>query len=257
MKFYKYQANGNDFILIENVKGEVVLHQEKVKILCQRRIGIGADGLIILSDSTDFDFNFKIYNSDGQEASMCANGARIALYHCDFFWPRKKQCYSFKTKNGIYSGSVSKNLVSLKMVECFDEGKIDVSDLGELSCFYVNTGVPHTTIEVKNVDSVDVFSLGKKIRHDPRFLEGSNVNFFEILDEKLQKVKVRVYERGVEDETLSCGTGIYAISLHLQKYFGFKDTIYFETKGGNLNFNLGSKELEGEVELIFVGDTCE
>lgn len=225
--FYKYQGTGNDFILADNRKNEYSLTTEQIHRLCDRRFGIGADGLMLLNTRSGFDFEMKYYNSDGKEGSMCGNGARCITkfaYHLGIH----REMYRFVASDGVHESEIDPDgIVSLKMKDVRTIRKFH-------NDFVLDTGSPHYVRMVINVFDMDVFKKGSEIRHSKEFEEeGINVNFVEQLEEP-DKIAVRTYERGVEDETLSCGTGVTAAAIvcyHNEN--GFND-VEVKTLGGIL-----------------------
>jgi len=256
--FYKYQGTGNDFIILDNRNwSHTALTMDRVKFLCDRRFGIGADGLMLLNQKSGFDFEMKYYNADGRESSMCGNGGRCMVkfaYHLGMH----KNRYLFSAVDGSHEAEIDDDgTVSLKMV--------DVKDIQEYhSDFILDTGSPHYVKIVSDVMDYDVFHKGMDIRYNSEFAkEGINVNFVE--QKKADEIIVRTYERGVEDETLSCGTGVTASALVCyHNDVGYNDVTVI-TKGGRLvvefdRANDGSfhdiwlcgpaeKVFEGEIEL--------
>lgn len=203
LQFTKYQGTGNDFILADNRRGTVVLDQEQIAFLCHRRFGIGADGLMLLENENGYDFKMVYFNSDGRPSSMCGNGGRcIAAYARELGIISEKA--RFLASDGPHEVALTGDMISLKMQD------VKQMEAGE-DFFFLDTGSPHYVKLVANVADLDVLTEGRKIRNSPRFLqEGTNVNFIQKLEEE---VFVRTYERGVEDETFSCGTGVTASAL--------------------------------------------
>jgi diaminopimelate epimerase len=254
IEFYKYQGTGNDFILVDNRKGEYVFSQAQIHRLCDRRFGIGADGLMLLQDREGFDFEMKYYNADGREGSMCGNGGRCMVkfaYHLSIH----KELYKFLATDGVHEAEIDTDgIVSLKMK--------DVTFIKKFNGDYIlNTGSPHYIKMVSHVMEMDVYKKGYEIRHSKQFEdEGINVNFVELLDEP-DKIIVRTFERGVEDETYSCGTGVTAAALvcyHNEN--GFND-VEVQTLGGHLSVEFDRVDedkfeniwLCGPAERIFEG----
>ena len=203
IRFTKLQAAGNDFILIDNRKGNLQLPRAVIERLCHRRFGIGADGLIFLQTAEGFDFEMKNYNSDGGECSMCGNGGR-ALVHFAQELGMKKSHYRFLAIDGVHEAQCLDSGVELKMgnVE-----RIHETSVGPV----LDTGSPHLVVGVSNLLSHEVVKEGRALRNSPLFLPGGiNVNFHEI---QSGRIFLRTYERGVEDETLSCGTGAIATAI--------------------------------------------
>ncbi|MEO5947642.1 MAG: diaminopimelate epimerase [Chitinophagaceae bacterium] len=227
--FYKYQGTGNDFILADNrEKKYSSFTTDQIHKLCDRRFGIGADGLMLLNEKDEFDFEMKYYNADGKEGSMCGNGGRcIIKFACHL--GIHKEIYRFLASDGAHEAKIDTNgIISLKMK--------DVKNIKKFhNDFILDTGSPHYIKLSSNVMEMDVFKKGYEIRHSKEFEEeGINVNFVEQLEE-VDKIIVRTFERGVEDETFSCGTGVTAAALvcyHNEN--GFND-VQVKTLGGKLS----------------------
>ncbi|MCL4151402.1 UNVERIFIED_CONTAM: hypothetical protein GTU68_052739 [Idotea baltica] len=227
MQFFKYQGTGNDFILIDARQKSFTLSQQEIEKLCHRRFGIGADGLIVLKEHTDVDFQMIYYNADGREGSMCGNGGRciVKFAHDLGIFVEKT---NFLAVDGPHAASVNGQVVSLKMTDTKAVSQKDGLN------FY-DTGSPHVVKYVENLEELDVFNEGRALRYSPfwKANNGTNVNFVEVLDEN--SIKVRTYERGVEDETYSCGTGVTACALDRLVSHGSHSPINIMTKGGELN----------------------
>lgn len=255
IKFHKFSGTGNDFILLDQISENFNFDQVQIQNWCHRRNGVGADGVLVLRPSSEHAFKMEIYNADGSQAEMCGNGARCCLYYLKNVKNYSDALITFETLNGIYEGRVEGANVQLKMTELYDEEKYDVSDLGNGHCYYLNTGVPHTVIQVSSLNDVNVQALGKVVRFDKRFDGGTNVDFFEITDEKQQKVKVRVYERGVEGETLCCGTGVMAVAMTCHRKLGWTGEIKVQTAGGDVSAIIKDDLFyQGEVSHVFQGE---
>ena len=210
IQFSKYQGTGNDFVIIDNRNGNVSLSNTQIAFLCDRKFGVGADGLILLGTATGYDFSMAYYNKDGTEGTMCGNGGRcLVQYAYDHGIVKEK--YFFIAIDGPHEASIENNgWIHLKMS---DVNAVEVGDI----FFLTNTGSPHYVQLVHDVENFDVVTAGKSIRYNDRFkVEGVNVNFIEFQNDHLF---VRTYERGVENETYSCGTGVTAaaITTHLNK----------------------------------------
>ncbi len=253
LTFYKYQGAGNDFVMIDNrLECFDKSNLNIVKALCDRRFGIGADGLILIENHPKLDFNMIYYNSDGSQ-SFCGNGSRCAISFAKFLGIIDKNC-QFNSTDGVHDGVfVSEQEIHLNMHDVieFEKGK---------NYFFINTGSPHYIIQSNNVDLIDVITEAHKIRYNERFkTEGTNVNFVEIISEN--KLKIRTYERGVENETLACGTGVTAAALaHCYNAKG-KHSVDVLAKGGRLkvlfeNTDKGSEKiwLIGAGEQVFKGE---
>lgn len=225
--FSKYQGTGNDFVIIDNRDNSVQLSSEQIKFLCDRKFGIGADGLMLLELAEGYDFKMVYYNADGNEGSMCGNGGRCLV---QFAYDNgiKKTDYLFIAIDGAHEAKFgNKKWVELKMKEV---NEVQIRRHGD---FVLNTGSPHFVTPVQDILSTDVVKNGKAIRYNKEFeAKGINVNFVQTIDE--DSIMVRTYERGVEDETLSCGTGVTACALvfaHNEKGFNRKNV---KTLGGYL-----------------------
>lgn len=240
---YKYQGTGNDFILIDNRDMSVTLTEDQIKWLCDRRFGIGADGLMLLELEPGADFEMVYFNSDGKESSMCGNGGRcITAFakHLGLVGTHAK----FIAIDGMHEAKIDGDIVSLKMN---DVRNVEVGD----GFYYLNTGSPHYVKFVTDIENFDVYKEGKKIRNNDRFVyEGTNVNFIEKQGDSLF---VRTYERGVEDETLSCGTGVTASALvaALKGISNNKNACHIKTLGGELNVKF-DKVLENTFYNIWL-----
>ena len=226
MTFYKYQGTGNDFIIFDNRENTIQLTTQQVHHLCNRKFGIGADGLMLLNLKDGYDFEMIYYNADGKESSMCGNGGRC-LTQFAFDRGIQKPTYKFLAIDGDHEAIFSEEgWVNLKM--------IDVNSVTHHhGDFILNTGSPHLVHPTSDVMAFDVFKNGHEIRNSHDFKEdGINVNFVESIDE--DKIIVRTYERGVENETLSCGTGVTAAALMFAHNENGFNRIDVTTLGGNL-----------------------
>jgi diaminopimelate epimerase len=224
--FSKYQGTGNDFILIDNRDGQVSLSEKQIKRICDRRFGIGADGLMKLQSADDFDFEMVYYNADGREGSMCGNGGRcITRFAYDSGIIRGK--YNFIAVDGPHVSYIDdQDIIHLKM--------ISVEKVENYSSYsFLNTGSPHVVKPVSELSNYEVITEGRRIRNNEYYREtGVNVNFVETIDD--DHIYVRTYERGVEDETFSCGTGVTAAALiNYHNDIGFNH-VDVKTLGGRL-----------------------
>ena len=230
--FQKYHGAGNDFIIVDNHIQNCILTTEQIKKLCDRHLGIGADGLMILHKSDNFSFKMQYFNSDGNEGTMCGNGGR-AISAFAFTKGLFNQQTTFEAIDGIHSTKILS----------FEKEKWDVeiqlNDVQEIqmksNSWFLNTGSPHHISFVKHVLDYDVHQVGNEIRWSKEYesINGTNVNFVEILKDG---IFVRTFERGVEAETLSCGTGVTAsaIAFCLLNQFTGTQKVNVYTKGGNL-----------------------
>ena len=250
-------SSGNDFILIDNRGGVFAPSPSVVKKICARRTGVGADGILLLEESAGQDFKMRIINADGSEAEMCGNGAgcmakfAYSLGIC-------REMTTFETLAGTICAHVKENQVRLKMSDPFDlrlHQRVEGQEI-----HFVNTGVPHTVIISDEIDQIDVVGMGRQIRHHSRFQPaGTNVNFIQVLDKS--SIKIRTYERGVENETLACGTGSVAGAI-ISSLLGYTQSpISVKTRSGEIKtvcFDLVDQEikdvyLEGKVNFVYEG----
>lgn len=229
LHFSKYQGTGNDFILADNRKGEYSsITTAQIHQLCNRRFGVGADGLMLLNERTGYDFEMKYYNADGKEGSMCGNGGRCMI---KFAWHLgiHRDVYKFLAADGVHEAEIDTDgIVSLKMK--------DVRVIKRFHNDYlVDTGSPHYIKLANHVMEMDVYKKGYEIRHSKEFEEeGINVNFVEQTEEP-DKIIVRTFERGVEDETFSCGTGVTASALVCYHNENGFNEVEVKTLGGMLS----------------------
>ncbi|HWZ23578.1 MAG TPA: diaminopimelate epimerase [Cytophagaceae bacterium] len=250
LKFYKYQGTGNDFIMVDNRLGVFDINNTLlIEKLCHRRFGIGADGFILLENEQGYDFKMVYFNSDGRQSSMCGNGGRCIVQFAHDLGVIGDRT-SFLAIDGAHDAYIEKGLVHLKMIDV-DQ----IENNGDH--FYMNTGSPHYVKAVEEINKYPVVEEGRKVRNSSRFKEkGTNVNFTEKENELLH---VRTYERGVEDETFSCGTGVTAAAL-AASYSGMSSPVQIQTLGGALSISFkktdaGFKDiyLIGPAESVFEG----
>ena len=261
--FYKMSGSGNDFIIIDNRLSPVPWEDLSgfAARVCRRRMSVGADGLILLEDSDCADFKWHFFNSDGSAAEMCGNGARCAARFALLNGMAGKQM-RFETLAGIIGAQVNGESVKVRMTDPGDLVMADQLDTGRECVTFssVNTGVPHAVIEVDDLEAVEVVSLGRRIRRHPHFAPaGTNVNFIAPLPHGAWAV--RTYERGVEDETLACGTGIVAAALVVAASKSLSSPIQLKSRSGTwlkVHFSRDAgrfKELylEGDARIIYRG----
>lgn len=248
--FYKYQGTGNDFVMIDNRAGIFPHDTSLVTKMCDRKFGIGADGLILIENHETLDFEMIYYNADGSQ-SLCGNGSRCAVSFAQFLGIIEDST-KFLTIDGEYEADLKNGLVYLHMR---DQQKPENLE----SHYFLNNGSPHHIEFIKHADDQDVFTQGAEIRYSETYKpDGTNVNFVEVKNNNT--IYVRTYERGVEDETLSCGTGITASALAAADK-GLKSPISIEAKGGKLEVRFDQKDnnafsniwLIGPAEQVFVG----
>jgi diaminopimelate epimerase len=254
IEFYKYQGTGNDFVIIDNREGQFDgLTQKQVAFLCDRHFGIGADGLMLLNLKDGYDFEMKYYNADGNESTMCGNGGRC-LVKFAYEMGIHRSDYHFKAIDGEHNASIQiDGMVALQM-----------NDVHEVKPYHENfildTGSPHLIHFFDNLDLLDVFKKGRELRYNKDFEKnGINVNFVETLDER-DKIRVRTYERGVENETLSCGTGVTASALVCFHNDSGFNRVEVQTQGGQLSVEFEKDGdhysdiwLIGPAEKVFQG----
>lgn len=214
LRFTKMNGAGNDFVMIDNRAGDVHLQPEQIVRICDRHQGVGADGILLLEKGFNgADFRMRYYNRDGGEAEMCGNGARCFARFANKVANAPAKV-SFQTPAGLIRGDLHGELVTLHMSDPKDlQLGIDLTANGaQEHVHFVNSGVPHVVVPVAKVEDVDVRKRGRALRRHERFSPaGANANFIEKTGPK--KILVRTYERGVEDETLACGTGVVASAL--------------------------------------------
>jgi diaminopimelate epimerase len=252
LHFYKYQGTGNDFVILDNRQGIFdASRTDLIKQICDRRFGVGADGFMLLENTPGYDFKMVYFNADGNESTMCGNGGRclVAFAHKMGVFEKDTR---FLAIDGEHLANIQDGIVHLKMI---DIAQVEQND----NFCWLNTGSPHYVKFVKNIADYPVFEEGKSIRYNDRFkAEGTNVNFVEKIADN--EIFVRTYERGVEAETYSCGTGVTAAAL-VASLKGFTSPVKIKTLGGNLSIGFkanasgGFEEvyLNGPAALVFEG----
>jgi len=262
LRFTKMDGAGNDFILVDNRAGDVHLDRSQIAHLCDRHRGIGADGILLLENpSKHGDFRMRYFNADGGEAEMCGNGARCFARFANKVGGVEGKI-SFETQAGVISAELAGDLVTLQMTEPTDMRLSVPLQVGaeKKIVHFINSGVPHVVVPVAQVADVDVSREGSAIRHHEAFSpKGANVNFIE--KRGANKIAVRTYERGVEDETLACGTGVVASALVFAVTENAKGPISVIARGGD-ELQVGFKKtgtqfpnvtLTGPAEFVFEG----
>ena len=244
INFVKYQGTGNDFVMLDNMSGNFdSLTIEQVRFLCDRKMGIGADGLIKLSKDDSADFYVDYFNADGTQ-SFCGNGAR-----CSTAFAKEigliESATRFNAIDGIHRAEINhENIVRLEMLNVAEIDHIDED-------FFVDTGSPHY-VHFKAEGDADIVSYGKSIRYSDRFeKEGVNVNY--LIEKSKFEIRVETYERGVEDETLSCGTGVTACGLIQMMKHSELERVHVETKGGNLSVEANADGQGGFNNIWLIG----
>jgi diaminopimelate epimerase len=253
--FYKYQATGNDFVLIDNRQNQYSLSIEQIKQICDRKFGVGADGVMLIEKDPTLDFNLVYHNSDGSQ-SLCGNGSRAAVQFASFLGMINGVA-AFNAYDGKHDAALSPSgIIRLRMNDVLEAETIG-------NDFSINTGSPHYIKFVEQVQSFPVFDEGRMLRYNKTYKEkGINVNFVELLGDNT--IFVRTYERGVENETLSCGTGVTAAAL-AASLKGYSSPVKIKTLGGELavEFKVGHSAgdnptfteifLVGPAKMVFQG----
>ena len=254
LEFYKYHGTGNDFVVVDNRKSFFPKNDcDYVRYICNRRFGVGSDGLILLEESDNYDFKMIYYNSDGKEGSMCGNGGRclVAFAHkVGVVGTRAK----FESVDGVHYAEVDGNMIRLGMNDVFQ-----IEQRGA-NAYFLDTGSPHHVEFVSDVSAVDVVKRGQKIRGGtPYFEKGTNVNFIQRLD--IDTIKLRTYERGVEGETFSCGTGAIAAVIASGMHYSDCSIRKVQVVGGSLQVDYNNNQdgffdiyLSGKALFVFKGE---
>jgi diaminopimelate epimerase len=247
--FFKYQGTGNDFVMIDNRSNQFSKPLEVIKYLCDRKFGVGSDGLICIDPHDTLDFTMDFYNPDGSQ-SFCGNGSRCAVAFAKFLGMIDTKT-TFEAIDGVHNAFINQDQIEIHMGDVED---IEVGD----GFHFMNTGSPHYVSKELNIDDLDMVTYGQSVRYNDRFKEhGTNVNVFEVDGDG---VNMRTYERGVENETLSCGTGVTAVALTAMTLGEFKEQVKVTTRGGNLMVKAQAKEggfnhiwLCGPAQQVFKG----
>ena len=262
LRFTKMNGAGNDFILFDNRTGAIDLDRNQIAHLCDRHRGIGADGILLLENPTNrADFRMRYFNADGGEAEMCGNGARCFARFANKVGGQKGKI-SFETPAGVISAELKGDLVTLRMTEPTDlRLNVDLPvTAGKKTVHFINSGVPHVVIPVAKIDDAEVRREGAAIRYHKMFSpNGTNVNFVE--KRGPNKIAIRTYERGVEDETLACGTGIVASAIIFAATNECKGPVSVLARGGDelqVGFERDRDQfrdvtLTGPAEFVFEG----
>jgi diaminopimelate epimerase len=261
--FFKMSGAGNDFILIDNRNG--IVPEDNLPLfaanVCRRKLSAGGDGLILLEDAPSADFKWRFYNSDGSIAEMCGNGARCAARFAFLNGIAEKQM-RFETVAGVIHARILDECVKVKMTDPHSLSLgVEINVQGKaIRCGSVNTGVPHVVVGVDDIETVDVVTIGKAVRFHERFAPaGTNVNFVAMDTDGMWTA--RTYERGVEDETLACGTGMAAVAIVLAAQSASDSPISLKTRSGSslkIHFTQAGEAfsdifLEGDARIIYEG----
>jgi diaminopimelate epimerase len=249
LQFFKYQGTGNDFVMIDNRQDIFNKKDTKhIAFLCDRRFGIGADGLILLENHDTLDFKMVYYNSDGNESSMCGNGGRCITAFAKYLGIIENEA-KFEAIDGFHQSTIEGDIVKLQMQ--------DVNNLETYkSHVFLDTGSPHHVQLETNLEGLEIKTVGAKIRYGiPYNKAGSNVNFVNKIANDI--FAVRTYERGVEDETLSCGTGVTAVALAMH-YIGETENnlVTLQTPGGDLKVSF-EKQNESYTNIWLIGSAIQ
>jgi diaminopimelate epimerase len=262
LRFTKMNGAGNDFVMLDNRLGDLQLAAEQISRICDRHRGIGADGVLILERAANgADFRMRYYNADGGEAEMCGNGARcFARYASRVAGPMNE--LSFETPAGVIGAELQGDLVRLQMSEP-KEMRLGITiplPGEELAAHFVNSGVPHVVVPVEDLEKAEVRRLGAAVRRHELFApKGTNANFLQ--ERGPRQIAIRTYERGVEDETLACGTGVVASALIFSAVKNVEGPIDVLVRGGNelqVGFEKAGPEfknvtLTGPADFVFEG----
>ncbi|WP_460913791.1 diaminopimelate epimerase [Spirosoma areae] len=245
MDFHKYQGTGNDFVLIDDRAGTFpATSQAFIERLCHRRFGIGADGLILLQNDAESDFRMVYFNADGAEGSMCGNGGRCIVRFAHDLGLFESET-RFQAVDGEHVAVVCEEDIFLKM-----SNVAGIEDRAGLT--FLTTGSPHVVQFTDDLESLEVVRAGRAIRYSEPFQpSGTNVNFAQVIDDNT--VFVRTYERGVEDETYSCGTGVTAVALVAHQQLGMLDPVFIQTIGGNLRVSFNALPTAGFDNIYLIG----
>ena len=252
--FYKYQGTGNDFVVLDNRSNTFLKKKQIIAHLCDRRLGVGGDGLMLLQNKSGYDFEMVYFNADGNPSSFCGNGSRCLTHFANHLGLIKNNKVSFFASDGEHEAGIKNGVIRVRMR--------DVKSIeNQLGSYILNTGSPHYVKFIKNLSAKNMVSVGRKIRYSTKYKkEGVNVNYAEQIG---KTILVRTYERGVEGETLSCGTGVTATAL-VAAVKGISTAINFckiSTLGGILTVHFEREKksfkniwLEGSAELVYTGE---
>ncbi len=248
LDFYKYVGAGNDFIIFESWAGELKLSEQEIVDICDRRFGIGADGVMMLQAHHSADFKMNYYNADGSRGEMCGNGARCLVKFAEYR-DRATPSGTFLADDGIHQYSISGDLVD---VEIIVNGKLHDWEIPGSGCGFIDTGVPHVVIPVPDASIENLDPLGRTLNSHPAHPQGTNVNIVEKLS---ASVKVRTWERGVNMETLACGTGAAASAIFAHEKWKLEWPIKLSFPGGELEVDHRGNQywLKGPAQLVFKG----
>ncbi len=256
IKFCKMSGSGNDFIIIDNRKQIVAENglTQFITAVCRRKLSVGADGVILIEDSAKADFRWRFFNADGSRAEMCGNGARCASRFAVLNGIAATPL-SFETDAGVVKAEVNDDRVKVNMPDPVDLKLDYVVKLGDgpRTVSSVNTGVPHVILIEDHIDQIEIVDLGREIRNHPDFAPaGTNVNFICRLNQ--DSIAIRTYERGVEDETLACGTGSIASALISACQLDMASPVHVQTRSGEYLTIFFNQNNDGFTDIYMQGD---
>ena len=260
LSFVKMTGAGNDFVVVDNRALGLHFTPAQIARLCDRHFGIGADGLLAVEPAeagAGADFRMRYYNADGGEAEMCGNGARCFARFVQA-WPRAEAGrVRFLTPAGLITGEFVGDEVRVNLTAPTETRLAQRADFGwgEITWHFMNTGVPHVVIETPDAERAEIVPQGRAIRHSPIFPRGTNVNFVQVMD--AQNLIVRTYERGVEDETLACGTGVVAAALLISRAHGLALPLRVRVRGGDVLTVGAQAEGDGFRDVTLTGPARE
>ncbi len=248
LEFYKYVGAGNDFVVFESWDGALDLSRQQIIEICDRRFGIGSDGVMILEDHATEDFKMNYFNADGSRGEMCGNGARCLVSFAKLMG-RVGSSGTFSADDGVHHYHIIDDVVD---VEIRVNGHLEDWRIPAENCGFIDTGVPHLIIPVKDVDAENLDPLGQEMNSHEAHPLGTNVN---IIEKMTNAIKVRTWERGVNMETLACGTGAAATAIYAQIKWGLNWPIQISFPGGELEVDQRGNQywLKGPAELVFKG----
>ena len=257
LDFYKYEGTGNDFVIIDNRELTFQKNDKTlIQSICDRKKGVGADGLILLENDDELDFSMIYFNADGSESGFCGNGSRCITHLANYLNIINKNAL-FNAIDGVHESKIINGKISVKMNDLLKSEIFKYND--KYNTTFIDTGSPHLIRLYENIDKIDIVKEARELKLKySEYTDGLNINFCEISD---SKIKLRTYERGVEDETLSCGTGAVASAVFLKDYgLVSHDKIEILMKGGLLCVELNKEKnlfsdiwLSGEVNMVFKG----
>jgi len=250
-KFLKMHGAENDFVVFNDIDSSIPeIDNNMVAEICDRKNGVGADGILFLEKNSSSDFHMRYLNSDGSEGSMCGNGARCLVILAEKLFDKKE--FTFTAPDGEHRGWIGEKSVKVSMLT---DSKIEPCSVKSRKGFFVDTGAPHFVTDLMNDDLKDLSSVGKELRYSKEFEFGANIDFIKLENDK---ISVCTYERGVESLTMACGTGAVAVALTLRETKGINFPTELQFPGGLLTVHASDKEgeliLEGAVKIVYSGN---